>query len=93
MGLKEDVEKIKKKASILEKESLAMELLTEVNKINKRTFIMWIITFIFMVLLIGYIIYLKNDNVITTSEISVEDVEKIDSSTIKIGDDIWEKSQ
>ena len=93
MSLREDVEKIERKARKIETESIAMELLTEAKKINRRTFIMWLVTFIFMVVLIAYVIYLKCDEITTTSEISIEDVETIDSSTIKIGDDIWEKSR
>ena len=93
MSLRDDVEEVKRKAEILENESFAMELLQEAKKINKRTFTMWLVTFLFMVGLVAYVIYLKCDEVTTTSEISVEDVETIDGSTIKIGDDYWEKSK
>ena len=63
MGLKEDVEDMKKNVLEAKKEetSLAMSLLQDFKKQNKRLFIIWIITFISFLGLIGYTIYLLND--------------------------------
>ena len=91
--MREEINSLKKQLEEVKNESLAMELLREAKKTNRRTFIMWIITFIFMIFLVGYVIYLKCDDITTTSEITIDEVEKIDNSTIKIGDDIWEKLQ
>ena len=91
--MREDLNNAKKELNQLKNESLAMELIRLSNKDKKRLFIMWILTFIILIGLVGYIIYIKSNEITNTSEISIEDVETIDSSTIKIGDDIWEKSQ
>lgn len=96
MSLREDVEKVQDK---IEKTSVAMELLEyskeqnkQLEKNNKRMFIVWIITFIGLIVSLGYIVYLLNDiTEIEDSSIDIEDVETIDNSHIKIGDDIWEK--
>ena len=47
---------------------------------------MWFIT-------IGYLVYLLNDIETQIDTIEIQDVEQIDSSHIKIGDDTWEKSE
>lgn len=96
MSLREDVEKVQDK---IEKTSVAMELLEyskeqnkQLERNNKRMFIVWIITFIGLIISLGYIVYLLNDiTEIDDSSIDIEDVETIDNSHIKIGDDIWEK--
>ena len=75
-------------------DSLAMELLIyskEQNKkldnANKKLFVIWIITFIFLIGVVCYTIYLLNDiSTITTSEQTIEGVETIDSSNIVNGD-------
>lgn len=94
MSLREDVEKVQDK---IEKTSVAMELLEyskeqnkQLERNNKRMFIVWIITFIGLIISLGYIIYLLND-ISEIDSIDIEDVETIDNSHIKIGDDIWEK--
>lgn len=94
MSLREDVEKVQDK---IEKTSVAMELLEyskeqnkQLERNNKRMFIVWIITFIGLIISLGYIVYLLND-ITEYDTIDIEDVETIDNSHIKIGDDIWEK--
>lgn len=79
----------------LENESWAMLVLKDYKKTNKRMFIIWIITFLALVGLSCYTIYLLNDigTVEDNDTIDIQDVESIDNSHIKIGDDIWEKSQ
>lgn len=99
MNIKEELEKVEEK---VEKSSFAMEMLQfskEQNKVleknNKRMFWIWVITFIGLVLSVGYIVYLLNDIGTTqdTDVIDIQDVETIDNSHIKIGDDTWEKSE
>lgn len=45
----------------MKEESLAMELVTDFKRQNKRLFVMWLVTFIALVSLVGYIVYLLND--------------------------------
>lgn len=94
MSLREDVEKVQDK---IEKTSVAMELLEYSKEQNKqlrganiRMFVVWIITFVGLIISLGYIVYLLND-ITEYDTIDIEDVETIDNSHIKIGDDIWEK--
>lgn len=71
----------------------ATEMLHILKVQNKRLFIIWIITFIAFMGLLGYTIWLLNDTEVveSTDAIDIQDVEVIDNSHIKIGDDIWEK--
>lgn len=70
----------------MENESLAMDLLKDYKKQNKRLFIMWIITFFTLIGVTCYTIYLLNDigTIETTQEI--EDVDTIENSNITNGD-------
>lgn len=99
MDLEKDVEKIENK---VEKTSFAMEMLEyskQQNKQLKSNFnISMGLNFVLIILLtisVGYSIYLLNDigKVEDTDSIEIVDVETIDNTHIKIGDDIWEKSQ
>lgn len=84
--MKEQIENVKE-----ENKSFAMQFVDTLKVQNKRLFICWIITFVAFIGLLGYTIWLLNDIGVETQEIAIEDVETIDSSTIKIGDDLWEK--
>ena len=88
MSMKEDVEEMKKivKEAQQEEQSLAMTLLQDMKKTNKRMFIIWIITFISFLGLLGYTIWLSNDIGSSTEIIDIQDVENVDSSDIQIGD-------
>lgn len=97
---REEVLKMKEELKVVENEqqSFAMELVhtlklqNEALKLfNKRMFILCLVIFIAFCSLLGYTIWLYNDITVDTQEISIEDVETIDSSTIKIGDELWEK--
>lgn len=61
MGLREDVLDMKEEVNDLRRQSLAMELLKDYKKTNKRLLIIWIITFVAFIGLLGYTIYLSND--------------------------------
>ena len=93
MGIKEEVQEMKNEVKSIKTQSFAMELLKDARKTNKRIFIIWIITFVAFISLLGYTVWLLNDIGTTTESIEVQDVETIDNSHIKIGDDVWEKSQ
>lgn len=76
--------------------SWAYEVLKDNKAANKRMFIIWIITFIALVSMTCYTIYLLNDITYVedtnTETIDIDNVEQIDNSHIKIGDELWEKS-
>ena len=92
MGLKEEVMEMKKEVEEVKEHSLAMELLSDYKKANKRQFIVIILILVMWFITIGYLVYTLNDIGTTTSTLDIDDVESIDNSHIKIGDDIWEKS-
>lgn len=61
MSLKDDINKVQNKVEELENQSFAMELIHDYKMQNKRLFIIWIITFIAFISLLGYTIWLLND--------------------------------
>ena len=61
MSMKEDVLELKKELNEIKEESFALELLKDQRKQNKRLFIIWIITFVALIGLTCYTIYLLND--------------------------------
>ena len=81
----------------MEDNSFAMDLLKDYKKQNKRQFIIILVILAMWFVTIGYLVYVLNDiGVVTetdTDTIDVKDVENIDNSHIKIGDDVWEKSK
>ena len=92
MGLKENIQELEEK---VEKTSFAYEMLKDMKTQNKRLFIiilvilgMWFITGAYLVWTLNDIGVNEEDN----DTIEIQDVETIDNSHIKIGDDIWEKS-
>lgn len=92
MSIKEDIEELKNKAEELEKESFAMEILKDYKKQNLRLFWIWIITFIALVSVSCYLIYVMNDIGVSDETIAVHDVDSVDNSHFKIGDDYGESS-
>lgn len=88
--MRDDIMAVKKEIEKLKEESVAMELLKDVRKTNKRLFVIWIVTFLTLVGVACYVFYLKNDSGTVTDTIKINDVDKIDNSHIKIGDDKWE---
>lgn len=91
MGLREEIEDMKKEVEEIQEHSFAMELLKDQKKQNKRQFIIILVILGMFTCLLGYTIWLLNDVGTTTQSIDIEDVENIDNSHIKIGDDVWEK--
>lgn len=92
MGIKDDFIEIKKEVEQMQEQSFVLELLKENNKKNKRQHVITIIILIMLTLSMTYNIFLLRNIGVSEETISIEDVETIDNSHIKIGDDIWEKS-
>ena len=77
----------------MEEQSFALDLLRDYKKQNKRQFIIILVILAMWFITIGYLVYVLNDiGTVDESSIDIEDVENIDNSHIKIGDDVWEKS-
>lgn len=82
MNVREEVESMKKEVQDLEQQSLAMELVKDYKKSNKRWFVAWIITFLVSIGLIGYIFFLLNDIGEIKTEQEIRNVNSIDRSKI-----------
>ena len=95
MNIKEEVEEMKKEVHEMQEHSFAFELLKDQKKQNKRMFIIIIILITMLALAMTYIVFLLNDigTSTETDTIDIDNVETIDNSHIKIGDNIWEKSK
>lgn len=66
---------------------LALELLSDYKKANKRQFIIIIVILIMWFLTIGYLVYVLNDiGTIETSTQEITDVESFDNTNIVNGD-------
>lgn len=61
MSIRDEVLETKQEVKKLKEESLAMSLLKDYKKQNKRLFVMWIITFLTLVAVTCYTIYLVSD--------------------------------
>lgn len=59
--IKEEIAEAKENLEMLQKESVAYEMLKEQRRQNKRLFIIWLVTFIAFMGLLTYTIYLLND--------------------------------
>lgn len=81
--MRDDIMAVQKEIEKLKEESVAMELLKDVRKTNKRLFVIWIVTFLTLVGVACYVFYLKNDSETVTDTIKINDVDKIDNSHIK----------
>ena len=91
---KDEINNIKNEVHKLQEQSLALELLKDYKKQNKRQFIIILVILGMFTALLGYTIYLLNDFGVSTETdtIDIDNVEEIDNSHIKIGDDVWDKS-
>lgn len=61
MSMKEDVLNMKKEVQEIKTQSLAMELIRDYKKQNKRQFIMIMVILILWFTTIGYLVYVLND--------------------------------
>lgn len=91
---KEEIENIKHQVEEIQEESLAYSLLRDYKKQTKRQFIIILVILGMFTCLLGYTIYLTNDLGVSTETdtIDIDNVKTIDNSHIKIGDELWEKS-
>lgn len=72
----------------MEEKSLAMELIQDYKKANKRQFIIILVILIMWFITIGYLVYTLNDigTTETTTSQEIEDVDTIENSNISNGD-------
>lgn len=91
--MKEELQKAKKEIEELKKQGAAMDILSDYKKQNKRMFILLLVILVMWFTTIGYLVWLLNDisNVVDTNTIDIDNIDQIDNSHIKIGDDTWEK--
>ena len=77
MSIKDDLKEAKEEIQELKGQSLAMELLKDYKKTNKRLFIILIIVLIAFISLLGYVLYLLNNigTIETTTEVEQSDAE------------------
>ena len=64
MGIREEVLEMKKEVKEMQEESLAMSLLKDYKKQNKRQFIVILVIMIMWFATVGYLIYILNDIVV-----------------------------
>lgn len=89
--MREDIKELRQELESVKEQSFARELLNDQKRQNKRMFII-ILVILSMWFVTGcYLIYILNDTNTTTESIDINDVENIDNSHIKIGDDVWEE--
>lgn len=90
--LDENSKKIINNMNQIHQNSGALEILKDFKGDNKRIFVILMVVLFMWFSTIVYLVYVLND---TTSyqSIDIEDVETIDNTHIKIGDDVWEKSK
>ena len=90
MSLKDEVLEMKKEVQAVKEQSLAMELIKDYKKQNKRQFVITLVILVMWFLTIGYLVYILNDigTIETTQEI--QDVNTIENSNITNGDSYGE---
>lgn len=86
MGLKEEVIEMKKEVKTIKDQSLAMEILSDYKKANKRQFIIILVILTLWFITIGYLVYILNDIGVEETTQEIQDVEAIENSNITNGD-------
>lgn len=87
--LNKDIQKVDKK---IEEMSIACLSIKYSKRNATAWFIAWLITFVAFCGTLSYCWYIQKDIGTTTESIEIQDVESIDNSHIKIGENIWVKS-
>ena len=77
---------VKKEIKELKEQSLAMELLNDYKKTNKRQFIIILVILTMWFCTIGYLVYILNDIGTTETAQEISDVNSIQNSNIANGD-------
>lgn len=89
-NLNRDIEKVDKK---IDEMSIAYLSIKYAKRDKIAWFVAWLITFIALLCSLIYIQKINEDlGVVTTDTLEIQDVDNINNSHIKIGEDIWEKS-
>lgn len=84
--LRDDIMAVKKEVNELREKSIAMELLSDFKKQNKRQFIIILVILALWFITIGYLVYILNDiGVIETNTQEINDIETIENSSINNG--------
>ena len=90
MSLKSDIEEAKKEVENIKEQSLAMEILQDYKKTNKRQFIVILVILGMLFATIGYLVYTLNDigtiEEETTTTQEVNDIDTINGHVINNGD-------
>lgn len=87
MSIKDDLKEAKEEIQELKEQSLAMELIKDYKKQNKRQFIVILVILSMWFITIGYLVYILNNisSVETTTQ-EVSDIETIGGSVVNNGD-------
>lgn len=83
MAVKKELEEVKH----IKQDGFAMEILKDYKKTNKRMFTALLIVLFMWFITIGYVVFLLNDIGTVEETIDRNEVDNIDNSTIKIGDE------
>ena len=83
MGLREEIEDMKKEVEEIQEHSFAMELLKDQKKQNKRQFIIILVILGMWFATIGYLVYVLNDIGTETTTQEVTDIDSIKRSFVK----------
>lgn len=84
--LRDDIMAVKKEVNELREKSIAMELLSDFKKQNKRQFIIILVILVLWFITIGYLVYILNDIGVVETTQEVNDIEKINGSVVNNGD-------
>lgn len=79
MGIKDDLQEVKKSINEVRQESFAMELLQDMKKQNKRQFIVILVILGMWFATIGYLVYVLNDIGTTTEETTTQEITDFDT--------------
>lgn len=85
--MREEVEELKKELNEVKEQSLAMEILKEQKKSNKRLFNALIVVLCMWFATIGYLVYVLNDiGVVEETTQEITDFDTINGSVVNKGD-------
>ena len=79
MGLREEIEDMKKEVEEIQEHSFAMELLKDQKKQNKRQYIIILVILGMWFATIGYLVYVLNDIGTTTEETTTQEITDFDT--------------
>lgn len=84
--IRDDLMAVKRELKEVKEKSIAMELLADFKKQNKRQFIIILVILALWFVTIGYLVYILNDiGTIETSTQEINDIETINNSSISNG--------